>query len=156
MNKLEVRWVILSITFAFLPLALLFEHHEISSEFQPLSTLFKDPLLFFAYAQLTVLGLNFLLLVAKSIAFKLFRIRNSISVLLIIMAFFPVYLAGQYSVPMAQEFLPENPLPFFVITIAMLGVSAMFMVRAMEIWNVPSSVLERLAKMRSSPMTSQA
>ena len=154
MNKLEVRWVIISISFAFLPLALLLEPASVTSNIDPIFSLFQDPLLFFVYAQLAILGLNFTLMGTKAIAFKFYKVRSLISVFLMLMAFVPVYLAGKYSVPLALEFLPESPLPFFISTIAMLGISAMFLVRALEIWTVPSRALERLARIKSAPITS--
>ena len=154
MNNLEVRWVIFSIAFAFLPLTLLFDPAAVSSNLHPIFSLFKNPLLFFAYAQLVVIALNFLMLGAKAAAFKFYRLRSVVSIAMMALAFVPVYLAGKYSVALAQEFLPESPLPFFVITIALIGISAMCLARALEIWTVPTIALERLARIRSEPITS--
>ena len=114
MNKLEVRWVIISVLFAFLPLTLLLEPSGVVSQLHPVFDLFKDPTLFFVYSQLAILGLNFILMGAKAVAFKFYRVRTVVSVLLMILAFVPVYLAGNYSVALTQEFLPESPLPFIV------------------------------------------
>lgn len=154
MNKLEVRWIILSIAFAFLPLTLLFEPATYSSDLHPIFSLFKDPLLFFAYAQLVVIALNFLLLGAKAMAFKFYHIRSVVSIVLMALAFIPVYLAGKYSVVLTQAFLPESPMPVFVITIALIGISAMCLARALEIWTVPKLALERLARIKSEPIAS--
>ena len=48
------------------------------------------------------------------------------------------------------------PKSVIVTTLVLIGISAMLLLRALEIWTVPSRVLERLAKIKSAPLTSQA
>ena len=154
MNKLEVRWVILSIAFAFLPLALLLEPTAVPLGAHSIFSISQNPLLFFAIAQLAVMALNFVLLSAKGAAFNFYKLRSVISLLLLALALVPVFILGRYSVDFAQGFLPEAPFHFIVTIVSLIGISAMCIARAREIWTVPTLALERLARIKAEPIAS--
>lgn len=149
MNKLEARWVICTVLFAFMPLLLLFDPNSSKHA----NSLLNDPVLLFVLAQLGAFLLNFSLMGLKTLAFKYYRNRERISITMIVLAFVPILLAALNSMNIIEQYLPQDPMHFAVLTAAVLGISAMFVVRGLEVWNRSTSVLERYARIKGELTT---
>lgn len=148
MNRSEARWVIFIGLFAFLPLLLLLNPNIEGATNHP-----TDPVLLFVLAQLCLLGINFSLMGLKALAFKYYHWREHISVVMIALAFAPILLAALNSMNIIEQYLPQEPVFFAVLTAAVLGVSAMFVARGLEVWNRPTSVLKRYARIKGELTT---